>query len=115
MSLIYFRVGDVFVFLKGKDDRTNQNIIHIPCSCGCHSIDISYFDDDTEEIFLSFFVDSFYAQDGILKIICKRIKKAFLILLGKSYKYESIVLSKNDLKILEQEINNILQKSKEEE
>lgn len=102
------------MFLKEKDEKNNQNVIHIPCSCGCHSINISYFDDDAEEVFLSFFVDSFYNQDGILKTICKRVKRAFLILLGKSYRYEDIILSQDDLKQLGQEINNILQKNKEE-
>lgn len=102
------------MFFKGKDEKTNQIIINIPCSCGCHSVNISYFDDEMDDIFLSFFVDNFYNQDGIFKTIYKRIKKAFLILCGKSYRFEEIVLSKEDLEKLEQEFHNILQNKKEE-
>lgn len=102
------------MFFKGKDKKTNQVVINIPCSCGCHSINISYFDDEMDDIFLSFFVDTFYNQDGIFKAIYKRIKKAFLILCGKSYRFEEIVLSKEDLEKLEQEFHNILQNNKEE-
>lgn len=102
------------MFLKGKDEKTNQVVINIPCSCGCHSIAISYFDDECDVVYLSFFVDNFYNQDGIIKTIWGRIKKAFLILCGKSYRYETMILSQDDLKKLKQEFDNILQKNKEE-
>lgn len=102
------------MFLKGKDEETNQVVINIPCSCGCHSMNITYFNDELDNIFLSFLTDSFYNQDGIIKTIWKRIKKAFLILCGKSYRYETMILSQDDLKKLKQEFDNILQKNKEE-
>ena len=61
------------MFLKGKDEETNQVVINIPCSCGCHSMNITYFNDELDDIFLSFLTDSFYNQDGIIKTIWKRI------------------------------------------
>lgn len=102
------------MFLKGKDEETNQVVINIPCSCGCHSMNITYFNDELDDIFLSFLTDSFYNQDGIIKTIWKRIKKAFSILCGKSYRFEEIVLSKEDLEKLEQEFHKILQNKEEE-
>ena len=102
------------MFLKGKDEETNQVDINIPCSCGCHSMNITYFNDELDDIFLSFLTDSFYNQDGIIKTIWKRIKKAFSILCGKSYRFEEIVLSKEDLEKLEQEFHKILQNKEEE-
>ena len=103
------------MFLKGKNKKTDETIINIPCSCGCHSIVISYFDDECDVVYLSFFVDSFYrSQDSFLKIVWSRIKKAFLILCGKSYRYETMILSQDDLKKLEQEFHKILQNKEEE-
>lgn len=102
------------MFFKGEDKEVDQTVINIPCSCGTHSINITYFDDEDKEVYLSFFVDRFYLQDGIFRTVLRRIKCAFLILCGKSYKFEEIVLSKEDLKILEQEIHNILNNKKEE-
>ena len=102
------------MFLKGKDEETNKIVINIPCSCGCHSINITYFNDELDDIFLSFLTESFYNQDGIIKTIWKRIKKAFSILCGKSYRFEEIVLSKEDLEKLEQEFHKILQNKEEE-
>lgn len=102
------------MFLKGKDEETNQVVINIPCSCGCHSINITYFNDELDDIFLSFLTESFYNQDGIIKTIWERIKKAFLILCGKSYRYETMILSKEDLEKLEQEFHKILQNKEEE-
>lgn len=102
------------MFFKGKDREINQTVINIPCSCGAHSININYFDDETEEVYLSFFIDRFYIQEGILHTLLKRIKYAFLILCGKSYRFEEIVLSKEDLKKLEQEFHNILNNKEEE-
>ena len=102
------------MFLKGKDEETNQVVINIPCSCGCHSMNITYFNDELDDIFLSFLTESFYNQDGIIKTIWKRIKNAFSILCGKSYRFEEIVLSKEDLEKLEQEFHKILQNKEEE-
>ena len=102
------------MFLKGKDEETNQVVINIPCSCGCHSMNITYFNDELDDIFLSFLTESFYNQDGIIKTIWKRIKKAFSTLCGKSYRFEEIVLSKEDLEKLEQEFHKILQNKEEE-
>lgn len=102
------------MFFKGKDREIDQTVINIPCSCGTHSINITYFDDENQEVYLSFFVDRFYLQDGIFRTVLRRIKRAFLILCGKSYRFEEIVLSKEDLKTLEQEIHNILNNKKEE-
>ena len=102
------------MFLKGKDEETNQVVINIPCSCGCHSMNITYFNDELDDIFLSFLTESFYNQDGIIKTIWKRIKKAFSILCGKSYRFEEIVLLKEDLEKLEQEFHKILQNKEEE-
>lgn len=102
------------MFFKGKDKSSNQTVINIPCSCGTHSITISYFDDMKDEVFLSFFQDKFYVQNGIIRTIFNRIRKAFLILFGKSYRFEEIVLEREDLEKLEQEFHNILQEKEEE-
>ena len=102
------------MFFKGKDKEINQTVINIPCSCGTHSINITYFNDEDQDVYLSFFMDKFYLQDGIFHTMLKRIKRAFLILCGKSYKLEEIVLPKEDLRALEQEIHNILNNKKEE-
>lgn len=99
------------MFLKDKED--GQTVINIPCSCGTHSIQIMYFDDDAEDIYFGFYIDGFYIQNGIFKTIWKRLKTAFLILCGKSYRFEEIVLSKKDVEKLEQECHNILQLRKE--
>lgn len=101
------------MFFKGRDEETKNTVINIPCSCGTHSIQLNHFDDDIEEIYLSFYVDRFYIQDGILSTICKRVKQAFMALCGKSYRFEEMVLSEEDLEKLEQEIHNILQTRKE--
>lgn len=103
------------MFLKGKNTTHNQTVINIPCSCGTHSINISYFDDDMNEIFLTFYIDRFYIQKGIFETICSRFKQAFMALCGKSYRFEEIAIEKEDLEKLEQEFNNILNKFKEEE
>lgn len=98
------------MFFKGKDDETDNTVINIPCTCGSHSINLSYFDDDCSECYLSFFVDSFSLQDGIFRTILKRIKRAFLILRGKSYLLEEMLLTEEDLKKLEKEIHLMLER-----
>lgn len=102
------------MFFKGKDDEIGNTVINIPCTCGTHSINFSYFDDDCNECYVSFFVDSFYMQDGIFRTIAKRLKRAFLILCGKSYQFEEMCLNKTDLEKLEKEIHTILENKKED-
>lgn len=94
---------------KTKEKDSGVISITIPCECGTHQIKISKFDDSTT-CYLSFFVDSFYAQDGIWKMICNRIKKAFTILRGKAYRYEEIIIEKESLKEIRDGINKILEK-----
>lgn len=98
-------------FNEKEDDRT---VINIPCSCGTHSIQVEYFDNTIEDVFLSFYLDKFYCQEGVFKTIWKRIKVAFLILCGKKYRFEEIVLNKEDVKKLEQGLHNILKSRKDE-
>ena len=94
---------------KEKTNDTGTVSITIPCECGTHEIKITKFENDTC-CYLSFFVDSFYLQDGIWKMICNRIKKAFSILCGKSYRYEEIVIQEEGLKEIRDGINKILNK-----
>ena len=103
------------MFLKKKQYDVNETVIIIPCSCGEHSIEIHHFDDkdDIIEMYVSFSVNKFLLQDGIIKTIWKRLKMASMILCGKSYRLEELILSDKDIKELEQECHNILQKGKE--
>jgi len=101
------------MFFKDKDEKIGHTVVSVPCTCTTHTMNISYYK-DCNEYYLSFFVDSFYMQDGIFKTIAKRIKRAFLILCGKSYRIEEICLQKEDLERLEKEIHLMLKDNREE-
>ena len=94
--------------------NSNENVIVIPCSCGEHSIELHDFEEKEIAIYVNFSVNKFSIQDGIIKTIWKRLKMAFMILRGKSYRLEEFILSENDIEQLEQECRYILQKKKGE-
>lgn len=96
------------MFFRNKDKNTNLVTIDIPCECGIHSMRIEYFDDSKDDLYFSFFVRCGYIQEGIFRTIASRIKQAFLILFGKGFRLQEIVMKREDAKKLQEEIANLL-------
>ncbi len=72
-----------------KEDK-----ILVECQCGSEGITVEHFDD---EIYLSFWVDTWYAeQKSFLEEILKRIKIAWTILRKGMYLYQEIILTKDE-------------------
>jgi hypothetical protein len=72
-----------------KEDK-----ILVECQCGSEGITVEHFDD---EIYLSFWVDTWYAeQKSFLDEILKRLKIAWTILRKGMYLYQEIILTKDE-------------------
>jgi hypothetical protein len=67
------------------------------CNCQGESLVFRWLE-DYEELFISHFVDSFYArQTGILQIVGDRIKNAWRMLWGKEFFAFEILIDKKQL------------------
>jgi hypothetical protein len=68
------------------------------CSCGCGILQFNFWEDEYQELFISYYASSFYVhQDGLKDIIWNRIKGAWKMLLGKEYLLYDVCIHKNEL------------------
>jgi hypothetical protein len=68
------------------------------CNCRTEHLEFNWFDDDDQELLISHFIDSFYAeQNGIFNIIWTRIKNAWMMLRGKQFFAFEILINKEQL------------------
>jgi len=76
----------------------NKKLHTIECSCGCGTIDFGYYIDE-KEFYISYNIPAFYSHQGnIFKILFRRLKLAWFILLGKEYcLYETVIESQEIL------------------
>lgn len=90
----------------------NKDGIIVECKCGSEGITVEHFDD---EIYLSFWIDTWYAeQKSFLEEILKRLKIAWTILRKGMFLYQEIILTKDEAKrlyeylgkVTEQKINS---------
>jgi hypothetical protein len=64
------------------------------CDCGSEIMHILY-DDDDQDLWISFFVNNFFAkQEGVLHLFFHRIKLAWLMLTGKEFRFYEIIMNK---------------------
>ena len=74
----------------------NQEII-IDCECGEHLLKIITYNNDPE-VYLSIYYDLFSSkQDNtFFRRFCRKIKTIWLIIIGKDYRLDDIILTKED-------------------
>ena len=91
---------------KNKD---NEKMIIVNCDCGCEEkLSISKID-EADRFYMTLHSCQFYTkQEGIFKIIIHRIKTAFMMLLGKEYLLTDIVLTKEDINKLKDNLEDII-------
>lgn len=99
--------------IYGKKDEIEEVVI-ADCMCGCgEAIQITHLKLSDEligddEYYLSLKTDKFYAQQtSIFKLIFHRIKLAILMLLGKEYRLNNIILTKEQFEEFKQKINKM--------
>ena len=99
------------IFYNQKDE---MNVIIVDCDCGCNDmIKITAFDDESNEYYISIISSNFTNQQkGIFKRIGHRIKLAWLMLIGKEYKLNELILTKSDMEELNNRINILLNNGK---
>lgn len=91
-----------------KSENCDEKEIICTCDCNCGSqIKITKF--NTEDTYnLSIGSELFYSeQKGLFNIIKTRIKRAFYDLIGKTYLYTDICLSKQQLHNLVESLKEI--------
>lgn len=97
----------------------NEEVIIFTCNCGCGQEfhirkDIYKYNDenDVEQKDISYEISShssnwYTEQDGIWKIIFKRIKRAWSALRGKDYLYQDVCLTEQEYNELISELNKL--------
>jgi hypothetical protein len=66
------------------------------CNCRTEHLEFIWFDD--QELFISHYIDSFYAeQTGVFNIIWTRIKNAWMMIRGKQFFAFEIAIDKEQL------------------
>jgi len=66
------------------------------CNCRTEHLEFNWFDD--QELFISHYIDSFYAeQTGVFNIIWTRIKNAWMMIRGKQFFAFEIAIDKEQL------------------
>lgn len=77
--------------------------LHLECDCTIHGLRLSYWDDDPDEVYLSFWIEEFYArQTGFWDSLWNRIKIAFKVMCKGDYFLHEIILNKKDMKRLKE-------------
>ena len=91
-----------------------EKVVILDCDCGCDNmIKFKKLDDISDDIFVSFCVGSFYTkQKGIFKTIFLRLKFAIMILFGKEYMLEDVVMKKSDCADLVTCLNSLMNNGK---
>lgn len=80
---------------KGNKDKDKKSVI-IECECSTHYIQLTKYDFE-DSLYVTFLEDKYYSeQKGIFKTIVTRIKLAWMMLRGKRYRTEEIIISKQD-------------------
>ncbi len=70
----------------------------ISCGCFCCELHLSYFDDDKDVVFLSFWVPKWDAVQGtIFSILWNRIKLAFKVLINGDYFLHELLVDRKDV------------------
>ena len=87
--------------LTAESMQKNKNFII--CDCGSEAIEIKKFDD---EVFISLWIMAWYSG-SILGEIKERIKTAFSILFKGRYRYQEIILNKDEFTKLKDTINEL--------
>lgn len=76
----------------------------VPCEGQCHALG-ARVDQGYGLVFLSFYVGSFYAgQESLLSRWWRRLSIVTTVLLGRDYRFEDIVLSKTNARLLAQKL-----------
>ena len=86
-----------------------ENIIELSCNCvgDCNSL-IFYFDKEDNEIYVSIKSEGYCAIHNIS--FKERLKKCFKILFKKKIYLDDIILNKDDILKLKNELENFIQK-----
>lgn len=85
---------------KLYNTKLEADTISVECSCNTHGFRItSSIEQDWEEaVFLTFWVDEWYKDDGILSNIWQRIKLAWKVLANGDYFLHEIILERDQAK-----------------
>jgi hypothetical protein len=88
--------------------------IEIPCGCNTEKIVINKFDDNYDEYWIGFYVDSFYNQ-SLTHIFIDRLKMAWEALLKGNYIHQEMLLSGDKIKELRDNLNKVIRLAECEE
>lgn len=89
-------------------ERDNIKTISIPCDCYTETIEIDRRNSDPDDFYITFKIDSFCSGQSVLRIIKKRLKLAWLALRKGNYIHQDIILSKDKMVELRNNIIEIL-------
>ena len=69
------------------------------CNCRTEHLEFKWYDEDIDpELYISHYIDSFYAdQHGLFNIIWTRIKNAWMMLMGKQFFAFEVIINKKQL------------------
>jgi len=74
---------------------------NLECSCGCGSLTFEYFDDEKDEISISYNLPAWYAyQTSTWERFKNAIKIIWAIVRGKEYRFYEVLI--DDMKILDE-------------
>lgn len=107
------------VFYKEDENKDSSNkTVIFTCNCGCGSEfhiskDVYKYEEpkpgETESFYFSSHSGNWYTeQDGIFRIIGRRIKRAWSALRGKDYLYQDVCMRKEEFSELVDEMNKLL-------
>jgi hypothetical protein len=88
--------------------RNKVTTISIPCDCWTETIEIEKWDDDHDDFFINFKVNSFSSGQSVRWIIKRRLQLAWLALRKGNYIHQEISLTRDKMIELRDNINEIL-------
>lgn len=85
------------------NESKDEKVLVVTCTCGCEdAIHLKRFVDEDKSIPVEYYLTinsgKFYSeQDGILRIIARRLKRAWKVLRGKDYCCNEIVMKREEV------------------
>ena len=86
----------------------NPKRLCLPCSCGCSVLEASYWEDEEDEIFISYYASSFYERNlDFWDSIKRKLDFLWKILTGKEYQVYEIYLCGEDVKRFKEFVESV--------